>query len=202
MKTLKRLLPLAALLFTAAVGLSDALTALQNRFDGGAVFRADLEHRYVDAFTGDTTLTFGRIWMARDGYKVETSDQTLVVRNGISRVFNKYQKKLIISSYSPEEDDFAPSRFFTPDRSGYTATDSKVGNETRIRLVFSDPYDLLKNATVTVGSNGMPLRVDAEDQAGNLMRSAFTYGRFLSDTTGVFRLSVPSGTEVIDLREN
>jgi outer membrane lipoprotein-sorting protein len=181
---------------------SDALKTLQSKFQSGGVFRAEMDHSYRDSFTGETTVTRGTIWLAKDGYKVETADQTILVHKGISRVYNRSRKQLILSNYHPEEDDFAPSRFFDNDGSAFTATDRVVEGRTQIQIKFTDPFDLLRSATIQIGAGGMPLSISAEDQADNRMTTRFTSGRFQADSIGVFRIDLPSGIERIDLRDN
>lgn len=195
------MLAVAATVLIAA-GRSGALDTLKQRFAGGGVFRAEMTHTYVDAFTGDTTLTYGSIWLARDGYKVETADQVIVVHGGVSRVINRNQKKLILSLYDPEEDDFAPSRFLGGSGERYRASESRAEGRTRIDLTFTDTFDLLRSARIELGSNGLPLVIDAIDQAENRMRTRFEFGRFLADSSGVFRLTAPAGTEIVDLRKD
>lgn len=195
------LMAVAATVLLAA-GASGALDGLKKRFANGGVFRAEMTHTYVDAFTGDTTLTYGSIWLARDGYKVETADQIIVVHKGVSRVHNRKQKKLILSLYDPEEDDFAPSRFLGGTEVRYRASESRVEGRTRIDLTFTDPFDLLRSARIELGSNGLPASIEALDQADNRMRTRFEFGRFIADSAGVFRIPVPSGTEIVDLRKD
>lgn len=186
----------------SAFTASDALKALQEKFQTGGVFRADMDHSYRDSFTGETSVTKGTIWLAKDGYKVETADQTILVHKGVSRVYNRSRKQLILSDYRPEEDDFAPSRFFDNDGSAFKATDRVVEGRTTIQIAFSDPFDLLRSATIQIGTGGMPLSIAAEDQADNRMTTKFVSGRFQADSIGVFRINLPSGIEVIDLRDN
>ena len=181
---------------------SDALKSLQAKFESGGVFRAEMDHSYRDSFTGETTVTKGTIWLAKDGYKVETSDQTILVHKGTSRVYNRSRKQLILSDYHPEEDDFAPSRFFDNDGGAFTATDRVVEGRTSIQIKFTDPFDLLRSATIQIGTGGMPLSIAAEDQADNRMTTRFNSGRFQADSIGVFRITFPAGIELIDLREN
>jgi outer membrane lipoprotein-sorting protein len=181
---------------------SDALEALQEKFQAGGVFRAEMDHSYRDSFTGETTVTKGTIWLAKDGYKVETADQTILVHKGTSRVYNRSRKQLILSDYHPEEDDFAPSRFFDNDGGAFTATDRVVEGRTSIQIKFTDPFDLLRSATIQIGTGGMPLSIAAEDQADNRMTTRFNSGRFQADSIGVFRINLPAGIELIDLREN
>ncbi len=195
------LLALSVVVLTA-FGVSDALKALQEKFQGGGIFRAEMEHTYRDSFTGETTLTKGTIWLAKDGYKVETGDQTILVHKGTSRVFNRTRKQLILSNYHPEEDDFAPSRFFDNDGAAYKATDRVVEGRTSIQIRFTDPFDLLRSATIQIGAGGLPTSISAEDQADNRMTTRFTSGRFQADSIGVFKIDLPKGVEVIDLRED
>lgn len=181
---------------------SDALKGLQSRFQAGGIFRAEMEHAYVDAFTGDSTVTYGSIWLAKDGYKVETSDQTIVVHNGVSNVLNRSRNQWIVSHYRSEEDDFAPSRFFEAGTERFTATDTKTGDRTTIRIIFTDDFDLLRSAEISLNASGLPVSIAAIDQADNRMNTTFRFGRFVADSSGVFRIQAPAGVERIDLREN
>jgi len=196
------LLPVFFAGMMVAFTASDALKGLQSRFQSGGIFRAEMEHAYVDAFTGDSTVTFGSIWLAKDGYKVETSDQTIVVHNGVSNVLNRSRNQWIISTYRPEEDDFAPSRFFEGGSGSFRATDSKNGDRTLIRISFIDDFDLLRNANITLNASGLPVSIAAVDQADNRMNTTFRFGRFVADSSGVFRIQAPAGVEIIDLRDN
>lgn len=181
---------------------SDALQSLQAKFESGGVFRAEMDHSYRDSFTGETTVTKGTIWLAKDGYKVETGDQTILVHKGTSKVYNRTRKQLILSNYHPEEDDFAPSRFFDNESGTFTAVDRVVEGRTTIQIKFTDPFDLLRSATIQIGTGGMPLSISAEDQADNRMTTRFNAGRFQADSIGVFKIHLPTGVEIIDLRED
>jgi len=194
-------LALAATLLVAA-GAPDALGNLKKRFATGGIYRAEMTHAHVDAFTGDTTFTYGRIWLAHDGYKVETADQVVVVHAGVSRVHHRLQKKLILSRYDPEEDDFAPSRFLGGPGDRYRVSETRRNGRPRIDLTFTDPFDLLRTARIELGGDGLPVSIEAVDQADNRMRTRFEFGRFMADSTGVFRLPVPAGTQVVDLRKD
>ena len=77
-----------------------------------------------------------------------------------------------------------------------------VEGRTSIQIKFTDPFDLLRSATIQIGTGGLPLSIAAEDQADNRMTTRFNSGRFLTDSTGVFRIDLPSGIELIDLRDN
>lgn len=199
--TTKLVLAGLTVLLTAMAG-TDALTTLKNRFNGGGVFRAEMSHTYVDAFSGDTTMTYGSIWLARDGYKIETANQVILVHKQVSRVYNRKQKKLILSRYSPEDDDFAPSRFLGTSAARFTARESRSAGRTLIDLTFTDPFDLLRSARIELGSNSLPTVISAVDQADNRMSTRFEFGRFIADSTGVFRIQLPAGIETIDLRDN
>lgn len=202
-RSMKTSLVLAfAVTVLVAAGALDALGNLKKRFATGGVFRAEMTHTHVDAFTGDTTFTYGRIWLARDGYKVETADQMIVVHAGVSQVHHRLQKKLILSRYDPEEDDFAPSRFLGGQGDRYRASETRRNGRPRIDLAFTDPFDLLRTARIELGGDGLPIAIEAVDQADNRMRTRFEFGRFTADSTGVFRLPVPAGTQIVDLRKD
>jgi hypothetical protein len=194
-------LAFAATAMVAAAG-ADAFGTLAKRFATGGVYRAEMAHTHVDAFTGDTTVTYGRVWLARDGYKVETSDQVIVVHAGVSKVHHRHQNKLILSRYDPDDDDFAPARFLGGHGDRYRVSETRRNGRPRINLTFTDPFDLLRSARIDLGSDGLPVAIDAVDQADNRMRTRFEFGRFMADSTGVFRLPVPAGTQIVDLRKD
>lgn len=207
---IKQLLVLVFLMILPSVGVwatppaqeSQALEQLRQRFAGEVMFRAELSHHFTDAFTEEVTDTYGTIWFARDRYRIETPDQIIVVNGAVSRVYNIRQNRLIISNYDAAEDEFAPSRFFTPGEVSYQSEDFTAPDGThRIEITSEDPFELFQQVTIRLSREGNPVQIDAIDQMDNRIRTMFRFGRFLDMSTQQFALDAPEGAEIIDLRE-
>lgn len=187
---------------TSAKGDTPVLAALKKRFNEGIMYRADLSHQFKDSYTNETTSSYGSIWFTRDSYKIDTPDQIIIVNNLVSTVLNKKQNRVIYSNYNPEEDDFAPSRYFAGDPGNYVS--KEVGNSdgsTTITLVINDPFEQFKEVVIRVSIDGMPVQIDAIDQMENSIRTTFRFGRFERPSPALFAFQPPVGAEIVDMRE-
>lgn len=181
---------------------SEVLQSLIKKFANKAVFRADMSHYFTDSYTDEVTSSFGTIWLGSYFYKIDTPDQVIVVDGETSTVFNKRQNKVILSYYFPEDDEFAPSRFFANTNEKYESSDFANSDGTTTILILSDdPFEMFKEVRIRVGRDGLPLEINAIDQMDNDMRTTFRFGRFESFDERVFNLSFPSEAEVVDLRD-
>lgn len=181
---------------------SPALTQLKTRFAEENLFRAEMSHHFTDSYTGDVTDTYGTIWFSRDKYKIDTPDQLILVKDLVSTVYNKAQKRVIISHYDPEEDEFAPSRYFGSTRETYRSQDI-VNNDgtTTILITSDDPFEIFSEVRIRVSRDGQPTQIDAIDQMDNEIRTTFRFGRFERVQDRVFEISYPSDAEIVDLRQ-
>ncbi|MCH8495138.1 MAG: outer-membrane lipoprotein carrier protein LolA [Balneolales bacterium] len=193
------------LLFVAATlqaNDSPALKQLKERFSGDVVFRAEMSHFFTDSFTDETTETYGTIWFSKDRYRIDTPDQKIVVNGDVSTVYNVRQKRVIISHYDAEEDEFAPSRFFGSSEATFRSQDSTGDDGTTTILITSDdPFELFSKVNIRVSRDGSPMQIDAIDQMDNSVRTNFRFGRFERMRSDLFTLDYPADTEVVDLRE-
>ncbi len=183
---------------------ANVLEQFSGLITGGMVFRAEMEHRFLDGFTGDETTTTGRVWVGFEQYKVMTRDQHISVNGNTSRVFNLRQDKVIISNYYPEEDDFAPSRLLGSytDRFDIVRTQTLDNGLTRITLEAIDPFEIITKAELDINPDNLLLvRMFAEDQTDNSFYIDFSDGELLEKTEDVFAIDWPEEAEVIDLRE-
>jgi len=181
---------------------SKALSQLKSRFADENLFRAEMSHHFTDSYTGDVTDTYGTIWFSRDMYKIETPDQIILVRDLVSTVYNKAQKRVIISRYDPEEDEFAPSRYFTSTRETYRSQDiANNDGSTTILITSDDPFEIFSEVRIRVSRDGQPTQIDAIDQMDNAIRTTFRFGRFERVQERIFEISYPSNTEIVDLRQ-
>lgn len=174
---------------------------LINRFKQGSVFHAAFNHQYIDSYTGDTVATSGMIWVGENKYKVQNNNQTVVVDGELSRVYDKNRDRVIVSTYEPEEDDFAPSRFLNGADTTYTVQNQQQqGNETLIKLSSGDPFSVFQRVEITLGAGLIPQEIFALDQADNHITTFFNSGKFIEPQQDLFELSYPDGAEVIDMR--
>lgn len=181
---------------------SPALTLLKNRFNSNVLFRAELSHQFTDSYTGETTSTYGTIWFSKDMYKIDTPDQLILVRDLISTVYNKRQKRVIYSNYDPEEDEFAPSRYFTGSNGAYISSDvANADGSVTIKITTEDPFEMFSEVNIRVSRDGSPVQIDAIDQMENTVRTTFRFGRFESFQNAVFTIQYPDDAEVVDMRQ-
>ena len=181
---------------------SPALARLRQEFAREIMFRAELSHFFTDSFSGETTEVYGTIWFARDGYRIETPDQIIVVSGDVSTVLNIRQNRLILSHYDAEEDEFAPSRFFSRENDNYVSTDrTNPDGSTTIHIASDDPFDLFQHVEIRLNRDGNPVQIEAVDQMENTIRTMFRFGRFLPFDANQFTLTPPQGAEIVDLRD-
>lgn len=177
-----------------------AFDQLREEFDRERIFQAVFTHSYEDSYTGEENRTEGRIWIGKDSYRVEGRDQVMVVDGEISRVYDRSRERLLISTYEEEEDDFAPSRMLQGVDESYRVTEDENAGNTQITLRSDDPFSLFASVEITLDSEGIPLTILAVDQADNRLITQFEDGRFSDPTPDLFELSIPEGTERVDLR--
>lgn len=172
-------------------------------FEEGQIFTADFSHEYKDSFTGERQLTEGTIWIGKEMYKIEGSNQRMMVDGQTSTVFDGSRNRVIVSDYIEEEDDFAPSRMLQGVDDSYAVTEEPAENgETRIRLVSDDPFSVFMEVFIYADENGHPLRIEAIDQVENELITRFGSGEFMTgDPQEIFMLEIPADAEQIDLRQ-
>lgn len=173
---------------------------LRGKFDRGNVFQASFTHSYEDSYTGEENQTEGRIWIGKESYRVEGRDQVMVVDGEISRVYDRRRERLLISTYEEEDDDFAPSRMLQGVDESYMVTENNRDGDTQITLRSDDPFSMFVTVEIILDPDGIPLTILAVDQAGNRLITKFENGRFSDPGPELFELSIPEGTERVDLR--
>jgi len=180
-----------------------AFDRLKTSFEEGRIFHSEFNHRYEDSFTGETEQNEGIIWIGKEQYKIEGSNQVMVVDGEISRVYDGSKNRIIISDYIEEEDDFAPSRMLQGVDDSYSVQESALENGgTEIVLSSSDPFSIFERVTILLDSEGNPTEIRALDQAENILVTRFSGGSFTDAAEDLFTLEHPEDAELIDLRYN
>lgn len=199
--TLAKALLLLLLSATTLQAQQTAFDELKQRFESGEIFNARFSHQYVDSYTQDTVSSSGTIWVGKDKYKVRSQNQSVVVDGETSMVFDDSRNRVIISSYEPTEDDFAPSRILNGADTAYTIeSQERRDNRVYITLGSRDPFSVFKKVEITLNGNNRPLRIYAVDQADNLITTTFRDGDFIAQETAMFHLDYPEGAEIVDMR--
>jgi outer membrane lipoprotein-sorting protein len=197
------LLPAAyAEAMAGAVEPENDLDRVRALFREGQVLHALMTHELTDSYTGETQEVSGVLWISSDKYKIRADHQTVLVNGVISMVYNERQNKLIISEYEPEDDDFAPSRFFSDDDELFRVTGTKQdGNGTEFTLSPEDPFEIFTEVIIRLGTDLTPDHIRATDQMDNLLVTRFTGARFLDYSDEFFEMEYPEDAEIIDLRK-
>jgi len=174
---------------------------LKSKFETGQIFSADFRHQYNDAFTGEQTVTEGKIWIGKEKYRIEADNQVMVVNGDLSKVYNRARNRLIISPYIEEEDDYAPSRMLQGVDDSYIVSEksSDSGNPV-ILLENEDPFAVFEQVQITLDAEEMPREIEAIDQAENRLVTQFNNGRFIDRENSIFEMDVSGSAEIIDLR--
>jgi hypothetical protein len=180
----------------------NTIEVVKSRLEAGYLFQADFKHLFVDSFTQDTTRQEGAIWIGEQGYKVSTPDQILLVNGDISRSFDRFKNRLIISEYDAEDDDFAPSKILNGLDSTYSVAREVVEDGYRIiQLTSDDPFSTFAMVEVQTTLSYKPLKITAIDQTENEYITHFYDGEFIERREDIFQLDLPEDIEKVDLRK-
>lgn len=191
------------LLFAAQAGYAQQspFEQLKEKFESGKIFKADFTHTYEDSYTEEKTQNNGQIWVGENQYKVDSPEQRMAVNGEISRVYDSARNRVIVSTYVPEEDDFAPSRILNGIDSTYTIDQQiKQGSNYLITLHSDDPFALFQKVEITLNEDFVPLKIFVRDPADNLLTTTFTNGSFIEKKDDIFELDYPADAEIIDMR--
>ena len=199
----------ATLLFiTVGVGFSQSAVAqekpfaeLKQTFEDGAIFKADFHHQTIDSYTQDTVASNGQIWVGRQEYKVQAGHQTVVVDGKISKVYDRQKNRVIISTYVPEDDDFAPSRILNGvDSTFVVQKEEKQNSEVYIQLTSDDSFAIYQEVEIFLSAKLIPQKIVAVDPADNIITTTFSDGIFIDKKDDLFSLEYPQNAEVVDMR--
>ncbi|WP_395079793.1 outer membrane lipoprotein carrier protein LolA [Gracilimonas sp.] len=173
---------------------------LKQRFDSGEVFAADFDHIYTDSYTEESTSSSGNIWIDENRYKLQSEGQTIVVDGETSRVYDANRNRVIIDTYNPEDDDFAPSRMLSGIDSTYSVSEQREDSRTIITLTSNDDFSVFTLVEIVLDNQLRPQRITAWDISDNEIVTTFNNGRFLNPESGLFELDYPEDAEIVDMR--
>lgn len=178
------------------------LDRVRELFDEGRVLHANMTHELVDSYTGERQIIHGKLWISKEKYKIEADHQIVLVDGKTSMVYNERQNKLIISEYESEEDDFAPSRFFSDTDELFRISEVREeGDITTFLLLPDDPFEIFTEVTIYLNPDLTPLKINAVDQMDNLLNTSFTDAHYIESSDSIFILEHPENAEIIDLRK-
>jgi outer membrane lipoprotein-sorting protein len=173
---------------------------LKERFESGEVFSAAFDHTYTDSYTGESTGSNGEIWIDQVRYKLQSEGQSIVVDGETSRVYDSNRNRVIIDTYYPEDDDFAPSRMLSGIDSTYTVSEVRQGTQILVTLTTTDDFAVFTEVEILLDAQLRPLRITAWDISENEIVTNFSNGSFFSAGSGLFKLNYPEDAEVVDMR--
>ncbi len=174
---------------------------LKANFENEKVFVADFEHVYYDSYTKESLTSEGKIWVSSDKYRLDSENQLLIVDGETSRVYDEVRNRVIVSDYSEEDDDFAPSRMLNGVDSTYTITEEKMTKgRTKIIMKTDDDFALYLTVEIVVNSEAIPVSITAYDFSENEIITTFKNGAFLLKNPELFELRYPQDAEIVDTR--
>lgn len=208
LKNLNGKLPATLFIFLLFLGFSslvhaqeDPFSKLKQKFEEGAIFKADFYHESVDSYTQDTVSRSGQIWVGEQQYRIQARQQSVVVDGKTSMVYDENRNRVIISKYEPEEDDFAPSRILNGVDSTFTVKEEgKKNGQVYIRLTSDDAFAIYKEVEIFLSQKLIPQKIRAVDPVDNVITTTFEEGSFIAKQEEMFSLEYPDDAEIIDMR--
>lgn len=203
---MNRISSLVALAFVFAsvaavpVAGQSALDRVRERYERSAGFEARFEQA-----DGEGGLR-GTLWLQGEKYRLETGTRTVVTDGMTVWVHDRNANRVVVSDLVEDETTFSiPGFLYRFDerwRVSGTASAVEEGQRVQVvRLLPVDPEDWFTGVTVAVReSDWTVLRIAVTDAAESTMtfRLRNVVERALDDSR--FRLEIPGGVEVVDLR--
>ena len=181
----------------------DVIERLRARYDAMQAMRATFSQTTSSTYLDDAEHFEGDILIQGDQYRIEMSNQTIVTNTVVSWVFNKSENQVLINDYELDENTFSLSTFLDEFDSVYDVDSyTRIGKLDVLTLLPQDPLSLFRTVKLWADGNVVVRLnvVDMNDVEMNFELSDIQFNPELSDQTFIF--SVPTGVEVIDLREN
>jgi outer membrane lipoprotein-sorting protein len=179
----------------------DVVGEFNQKIDQNLVFTARVDVKSVHPQHKKPTLANGTFFLFKDGYRLELEDRIFLIVKNESRVWELDQKRLIVSAYTAEEDEFAPSAMLRDDGTRFTRTEKKNKKRTTVNLKAIDDFESIRKATVEFDEKGMPLSIEAVTSAGETLTIAFKDTKIIPLNANMLAFSPSETFELIDLRQ-
>lgn len=186
-----------------AQSADDVIDRLRSKYDAMVAMRATFSQTTSSTFLDDVEHFGGDILIQGDQYRIEMINQTIVTNTVLSWVFNKSDNQVLINDYELDENTFSLATFLNEFDSAYDVESYKQnGRLDVLTLVPQDPLSLFRTVKLWADGNVVVRLevVDMNDVEMNFELSNIQFNPELSDQTFIF--SIPTGVEIIDLREN
>jgi hypothetical protein len=191
-----------------AQNLSDEALLLKwseitKKLQADTILAASFEMESSDRFNNDNEQISGKLYLWKDGYRIETNQSKMLVYNGISTVLDATQRQAIISTYIAEDDDFAPAKLLQED--WLSTFNQTVDTKTRtIRWSTEDPFENFAEIGVTLDDYA-PNSLIAIDQLQNKVSLYMSMQKWMptsaAESQALFSIEIPKEYELIDLRD-
>lgn len=179
---------------------------LRAKFEETGVFSAHFEQTIEDSFegSGQAQLLRGTIIAGRAGYRVEMADQTVVTDETTTWVYLKDERQVIINDYVEDDGSFSPNQFIGENAEEFSAEFENQSDPEHyvLRLTPKSADSYIDRATLWVRKRDYVVtRIDVVDVNGASIHFEMSNVDFHPDVSDdTFRMKIPEGVEVIDLR--
>lgn len=164
------------------------------------MLKSSIVHVFGDSFTGDSVITVGNLWIYRSGYRMEAEGRIILIADSISKVYHQEKNQLIISPYSAEDDDFAPSRFIEASEEDLWAIQEQEKNGFfQINLTSEDEFAPFTMIIILLNDQYCPIQVETIDSNGNTNKTIFQNPKWIPFSDDILKIDYPKSTEIIDL---
>lgn len=187
---------------------SALLDRLEKKYDTIQALRASFSQTLKSSFSSETATMDGRLVLAGDKYRVETSNQTMVTDGRTTWIYLADENQVLINSADAEEGGFSPSEFFSDFDVNYKvmSTSTQTVDGARHFVLKLEPRksdSFFVTATVWMRDrDDMITQMEVVDVNETTM--FFKMKNIEENPTipaGTFSFKAPAGAEVIDLRE-
>lgn len=188
--------------------VASLLDRLEKKYDAIQSLRASFTQTLTSSLSNETATVQGKLVLAGSKYRLETDAQTMVTDGTTSWIYLPEENQVLINAADADETAFSPSEFFSDFDQNYDA--QLAGTQTIesakhyiIKLKPKKSDSFFVTATVWMRDrDDMITQMEVTDV--NETKMFFKMRNIEENPTlaaGTFTFRIPSGAEVIDLRE-
>ena len=178
----------------------ELLSAVQKKYKS----LNDLTAEFRQSFNEKSNVS-GKIQYSKGNkLRLELKNSTIISDGANLWNYNKSQKKVVISSASPDDPSFfSPDKFlFSYPSKSIVSSEKEEGQDILVLVPLKGSNLDFKKAKIWVNQNNLISRIQVENLSGSLMDfqlSNYKLNQNLPDSK--FTFSPPEGTNIIDLRK-